>query len=81
VACGVLAAFYGGVGGSPFMSVLHSAKLGDVSHWTPVDCPKGLLKPTSRGPNSKFTLLTVGLSLYADAIFIICTDEAGGCTS
>lgn len=40
-----------------------------------MDCPKGIFQPENRGPNEKFTILTVGISKYADNIFIICTDE------
>jgi hypothetical protein len=40
-------------------------------------CPRGMLKPTSRGPNpAKFPgTLTAGLSHYADHVYIICTDQ------
>lgn len=40
-------------------------------------CPRGMLEPTSRGPNpDKFPgTLTAGLSHYADHVYIICTDQ------
>ena len=72
VAC-ALAAYgqYGGDGGSR-LDVVKSARLGQVT----LDCPAGIFPPVNRGANDeKITVLTIGLSRYADRIFIICTTE------
>lgn len=53
------------------MIVWRRGKLGGIT----LDCPKGIFQPENRGSNEKFTILTFGLSKYADNIFIICTDE------
>ena len=46
--------------------------LGEIT----LDCAKGMTDPARRGPNpSKFTEITIGLSHYADRLYIICTDE------
>lgn len=46
--------------------------LGEIT----LNCPKGMREPASRGPNpNKFTELSIGLSRYADRVYIICTEE------
>ena len=47
------------------------APLGDIN----LDCPAGMLTPTVRGPSEQHSLLSLGLSQYADRIYIICTDD------
>ena len=39
------------------------------------DFPPRMLAPTVRGPSDKHSVLSLGLSKYADRIYIICTDE------
>ena len=47
------------------------APLGEIN----LDCPAGMLAPTVRGPSERHSMLSLGLSKYADRIYIICTDE------
>lgn len=47
------------------------APLGDIN----LDCPAGMLTPTVRGPSEQHSVLSLGLSQYADRIYIICTDD------
>ena len=47
------------------------APLGEIN----LDCPAGMLAPTVRGPSERHSVLSLGLSKYADRIYIICTDE------
>ena len=47
------------------------APLGEIN----LDCPAGMLAPTIRGPSNKHSVLSLGLSKYADRIYIICTDD------
>jgi len=80
-ACGVIAVY--GEGGVSLPRALtlsvatargrgRLAALGDIN----LDCPAGMFAPRSRGPNAdKFTSITIGLSRYADRIYIICTDH------
>jgi hypothetical protein len=52
-------------------SLIHEAPLGDVN----LNCPSGMREPKNRGPSEKHSTLSLGLSRYADRIYIICTDE------
>lgn len=47
--------------------------LGDIN----LDCPAGMITPddTQFGVSEKHSVLSIGLSKYADMIYIICTDE------
>ena len=47
------------------------APLGDIN----LDCPAGMLTPTVLGPSEQHSTLSLGLSQYADRIYIICTDD------
>jgi hypothetical protein len=50
---------------------LREARLGDIN----LDCPKGMLVPEKRGASEKHSVLSLGISKYADRIYVICTDE------
>ena len=45
--------------------------LGEIN----LDCPAGMRVPENRGDSPKHSVLSLGISKYADRIYIICTDE------
>ena len=73
IACGAIIGAVGDVSAvGVFSWGFFRPNLGEIT----LDWAKGMTDPARRGPNpSKFTELTIGLSHYADRLYIICTDE------
>ena len=51
------------------------APLGEIN----LDCPAGMLAPTVRGPSERHSVLSLGLSKYADRYHAVAAYAAAAC--